>query len=128
LNKKLFSALILIILLAFTLAACTPKDAKSAESKMKSAGYAVIVQDATEYSDDPEADGVDKGIMAINPVDSEYLIAIWFTSRTAAKKSFEYYRDSIEVEFEKKGLTINAVLSGKCIYIGTKQAIRDFKK
>lgn len=126
-RRYIFLLIIILTLTTLVLTACVPNKSSKAKEKMEKAGYSVLVYDAGEFSEEPEKDGVVDGVLVFNPVIKEYLIVIYFNSRVNAKKSYDYYLNNFENQFESEDLKFKTVLSGKCIYIGTPKAIEDFK-
>ena len=128
-KKRLHSILLTLIAVAlvFSLTACIPNGSGKAKEKMKEKGYSALVYSASEFSDDPKSDGVVDGLMAFNPKSNEYLVIVYFDTRVNAKKNFERYSSQLQEEFESDGLKFTVALSGKSIYIGTEQAIKDLK-
>ncbi len=108
---------LLVSMLLFT--ACVPSDVDSAREKMQQKGYTVV--DYANYESD---DGVIGGIWAtdINSIldssDDEGIIALYFESSQKAKEYAESWNDSKYDE---------VAYSGKWAFVGTKQAIKDFK-
>ncbi len=100
---------LLVSMLVFT--ACVPSDIESAREKMKEAGY--FVSDSPNYYEDESIIG---GITATKLGDG--LIALYFTSSNKAKEYAENWYDS---KYDCGGY------SGKWAFIGTEDAIKDFK-
>lgn len=110
---------LLVSMLLFT--ACVPSDVDSAREKLEKAGYTVV--DYTNYEADSD-DGILGGIWAtdINSIldssDDEGIIALYFESSQKAKEYAESWNDD---KYDDVGY------SGKWAFVGTEQAIKDFK-
>lgn len=113
---KLLSACILSIMVAVLLVGCVPKNAEKAVSKMKEEGYSVEIIDEALLPEDA-VEGIyadEEGIL-----NTDRLTAVWFESKEDAKKYYE--------ELEETSSTIKK-RKGKCVYIGTADAIEDFEE
>ena len=114
---KLLSATLLTVMLSVILVACIPANAEKATTKMKEEGYSV-----TALSGLP--DGAVEGITAIDAsislsgYNADMIYVYWFESTDSAKS----YYDSVE----ETSSTIKK-RKGKCVYIGTADAIEDFE-
>lgn len=103
--KKLFKlfSLLLAVVCTFALTACTPKDMDAAKEKLEKAGYTVVVYE--NYF-----------IAKTALVNGETVTGYLFESKEKAEESYERI----------KKIDANAVLSGKWIYYGTEQGMKDF--
>ncbi len=108
---KFISLIMILVMSALILTACVPSDVDSAKEKMEKAGYFVIY-----YTDYDEDKGVVGGIIATKIGDG--LIALYFNSSKEAKEYAEGWTDS---KYDK------VEYSGKWAFIGTEDAIEDFK-
>ncbi len=112
---KLLSATLLTVMLSVILVACIPANAEKATTKMKEEGYSVTAVDENIL---PEK--AVEGIYAVEGsiLDNESIWVYWFESKDDAKA---YYDD-----LEEGSNTIKK-MKGKCVYIGTADAIEDFE-
>ena len=103
----------LILVLSVFMFACTPASLDKAKEKMEKAGYEVSIVE----------DDKGEGIMYAYK-SNEQIMAIMFADNESAKA---FYNDSAKmyafILFDKD----SAVLSGRWIYAGTSQAMKDFK-
>ncbi len=113
--KKIVKAMITCIVLVLTMVlfvGCVPNNAESATRKMKEEGYSV-----SSYS--VNSDGVTEAIIAVEKeLFDDTLIAVWFDSIENAKAYMEKYTEEEDELIKRKG---------KCVYIGTADAIEDFE-
>ncbi len=113
--KKFIKVLTTCVVLMFTMllfAGCVPNNAESATKKMKEEGYSV-----SSYTVNSE--GVTEAIFAVEKeLFGDTLIAVWFDSIENAKAYMEKYTEEEDELIKRKG---------KCVYIGTADAIEDFE-
>lgn len=109
--SKILSLTMILIMSALILTACVPSDVDSAREKMEKAGYFVM-----DHSSNDEDKGVVGGITATKFGDT--LIALYFSSSKEAKEYAEDWKDS---KFD------HVEYNGKWAYVGTEDAIEDFK-
>lgn len=110
-------ALIIVMILAFNLTACFPKDVESAKQKMQDKGYVVSVN----QFEDAENHGIVGGFTAYKLDDNnqkQTVIVIYFNSNSKAQEYAKSWYNSVFI----------TEYSGKCAYSGTQQAIDDLKK
>lgn len=119
--KKLLGVL-LVLVFAFVLAGCAPKDADAAKKKMEKKDYDVVVvkkDDGTVQRTLLAAigDGVEASVTCTKDTDDGKIgvTALLFESAKAAKA---WYGDTKEE---------NAGLAGKWVYYGDEKAVKDFK-
>lgn len=126
---KIVSLIALFAILATVLVACIPNDPAKAEDNLEDAGYTVLVY----KSGDPgfsvatvflELIGVDKVTAFVTALKGEDAIElIYFEDSATAKENYtaieEYYKENDKDAVIKR--------SGKVIYAGTEQAIKDVK-
>lgn len=126
---KIVSIIALFAILATVLVACIPNDPAKAEDNLKDAEYTVFA-----YKEDDvgfkaatgflEIIGVKNVTAFVTAIKGEDGIAlIYFEDSAAAKENYtaieEYYKEEDEDAVIKR--------SGKVIYAGTEQAIKDVK-
>ena len=107
--------------------ACAPMNLEKAEEKMEEAGYKVTVTegDAAELIAE-NAVGVIVAVdvsISLSGISGDMLTAILFDSFSDA---IEYYKEHKDDEKDREDQVIK--LSGKWVYIGTEDAIKDFTK
>lgn len=124
--KKLFVILFACCLL-FGMTSCVPKTAADGKSKLADKEYTVVVDDKIT----PAA----LKIIGIGNVDSvltatkkagdavESVTAIYFADNKSASDSFDKVKDYYKEKGEK---VENIKKSGKVIYFGTEQGMKDF--
>lgn len=126
---KKVSLIALFAILATVLVACIPNDPAKAEDNLKDAGYTVFAY----KNGDPgfsvatvflELIGVDKVTAFVTALKGEDAIElIYFEDSATAKENYtaieEYYKENDKDAVIKR--------SGKVIYAGTEQAIKDVK-
>lgn len=119
-------ALLLVALL--TLTSCVPS-ADKAKEKMSDKGYCSLDTKSILGNDNSKIENVfyfakgDNAIVAAANVltGGDWVIAIYYKETADAKESYEEYKES--KEDEKTAVK----RSGKCIYYGTEQGLKDFK-
>ena len=117
---KLLSACMLSIMVAVLLVGCIPANAEKAVSKMKEEGYSVEMIEKDYLPDDCEEGIIATDIeISLSNFNADSVTAYWFESKKAAKKYYE--------ELEETSSTIKK-RKGKCVYIGTADAIEDFEE
>lgn len=121
------SSLAIVLMALLTLTACAPK-ADKAKEKMEKAGYfavdtkSVIGNETSKYEN---FFVFAKGDNAVNAAASmltggDYVVALYFKDAEEAKKAYDEYKES------KEGEKANVKKSGKCLYYGTEQGMKDF--
>lgn len=116
----IISVLLIAALGTLLLTACVPSSLEKAEEKLEKAGYTVM---AYEGDAEDQEEGVVGGLVATKGLlgSDGFLTAILFDSATSAKEAFEEYQEEIgEEDTEVKQ-------SGKWVYFGDEQAIKDFE-
>lgn len=121
--KKFLKSLslgLVVAMVGVVLCACVPSNLDKAKTRMEDAGYTVI----SVGKDDSDAEGLVGGIIAtkgtlLNGVDM--VTAMLFDSKDNAKKFYEKY-----VNNQKQDDDTLIKQSGKWVYIGTEQAVKDF--
>lgn len=105
--KKLFKlfSLLLAVVCAFTLTACTPKDMDAAKEKLEKAGYTVIVFD--NYF-----------VASTSLINGETVTGYLYETKEEAKEALE--------GIKKLDGASKAVQSGKWVYFGSEQGMKDF--
>lgn len=126
---KIVSLIALFAILATVLVACIPNDPAKAEDNLKNAEYTVFSYKEGDFGFDKatgflEKIGVKNVTAFVTAIKGEDGIAlIYFEDSAAAKENYtaieEYYKE------EDKDAVIKR--SGKVIYAGTEQAIKDVK-
>lgn len=113
------------VLLCATLVACAPaSDPEKAASALKDAGYTVDTT-ATKIGVKLIADDVTDVVSAVNLKTENAIIIIYFESSSAAKDAEEEikkYTDEAKSDDESDWVFKR---SGKMIYAGTKDAVKD---
>lgn len=127
--KKFTKVLAIVLVVAMSvvmLAACTPASAEKADDKMTDKGYSAISSTALgvasgEKVESSAAYGKDFSV-SLSGIKGEWVVAVWYVESADAKTEYE----DIKAEYEEKeGMSFGK--SGKCVYYGTKQAVKDFK-
>jgi hypothetical protein len=140
----MLTALALSVAMAFALAACVavPKDYASAKKNLEDSGYVVGGYDFSNASGLEligkaalEAYGL-KGLTGVisGTNGDEFVAFIFFDSAKEAKDAWKNFEDKAE-EFagdydndkKEEKSDYKAGISGKVIYVGTKQALKDAK-
>ena len=111
-GSKILSLACLFAVSASFLAACKPTSVEKAKEKMKEEGYTVEAYEINE-------DGVKGGFIATKGtlLDLDSMTAILFETKKDAK---EYYE-------EVGGEDSKWIQEGKWVFLGTEDAIEDFK-
>lgn len=113
-GSKLLSLACLFVVSTSLLTACKPTSIEKAEKKMEDEGYAVVAYEV----DKDKVDGFVGGFIATNGIISgDSITAILFESADDAK---DYYKDV-------GGEDSKWVREGKWVFMGTDNAIKDFK-
>ena len=106
------TAIVVVCLMAVAMfAACAPSSVEKAKEKLGDKDYVCI-----GYQD-KESEGLQGGIIATKVLSGEAITAVWFDTVANAKKFYE------DISGDEKE---NLKRSGKCVYWGTDQAIKDF--
>ena len=121
------SSLAIVLMALLTLTACAPK-ADKAEEKMEKAGYFSIDAKAivgTETSKYENFFVFAKGDNAINAAANmltggDFVVALYYKDAEEAKKAYDEYKASKDEE------EANVKKSGKCLYCGIEQGMKDF--
>lgn len=126
---KIVSLIALFAILATVLVACIPNDPAKAEDNLKNAEYTVFSYKEGDFGFDKatgflEIIGVKNVTAIVTATKGEDRIAlIYFADSAAAKENYtpieEHYKE------EDKDAVIKR--SGKVIYAGTEQAVKDVK-
>ena len=127
--KKLFKlfSLLLAAGLLFTLTACVPS-AEKAEEKMNEAGYFAIDSSDFIKVDESKVEKVfcfSKGnnvaaAIANAGLGGDVVIAIYYKEAEDAEKAYEEFKNSSSKEESR------VKKSGKCVYFGTENGMKDF--
>ena len=123
------SSLLLVLVALLTLASCTPKDLDAAKDKLEKADYEVTVVEGTFADATFEAMGlknVEGALMAASEDGKEYVAAYYFESKADAKEAMEKIEELMKEDAEEEEAEVEVKQSGKWIYAGTKQAMKDF--
>lgn len=125
----------LVLMMLFTLTACTPADASKAEEKLEKKDYKVVVVTGTLAEAAGKVLGVEglsetmtatKTVKDENDKDTiEIVTAYWFEKASQAKDAFEKVEADVKDDVDDKDNFV-CKRSGKVIYAGTKQATKDF--
>ena len=125
---KQFSLLTLVCVLFLSLVACAPKNAEKAEEKLEKAGYEVEVADSKIELAILEAFGiknVEAAVAAYSENGEEFVMAFLFEEKADAKEAMEsigkYFEDELGDDYSG-----SVKRSGKWIYTGTEQGMKDF--
>lgn len=105
------SSLLLVLVALLTLTACVPS-AKKIEEKMEKAGYTVIESPITSKN-------VDAIFVCTNG--AETVTVTYYKEKADAKEVYDKLK---EADKDDKG---GYGISGKAVYVGTEQAIKDLK-
>lgn len=124
--KKIFKVLSLFVMVfaVMTLASCAPKDAAAGREKLEKKEY-VVVTDGTVI---PAAlklakvEGVQTVLTATSKDGKESLVAVLFEKSSQAKDSFDKLSDYAK----KNGNYTDVKRTGKWLYYGTDNAMKDF--
>lgn len=117
---KSLSLVFAVVMVGAVLCACVPSNLEKAKARMEDAGYTVV----SIGKDDAEAEGLVGGILAtkgalLSGVDT--ITAMLFDSKDSAEKFYEKY-----VNNQKQDDDTLIKQSGKWVFSGTEQALKDF--
>lgn len=118
-NIKILISVVAVLMCAVMLIACVPQSVEKAQKKMEEAGYVVV-----SSSDDDKEEGVVGSFIATkttNIINIDVVTAVWYSSTKEAKEAYEEYKG----EEEDEDTVVKR--SGKCVYFGTEQAVKDFE-
>lgn len=124
-NKKVISIIAIVAIIAILGVVLVACNADSVAKKLEKKGYEVAT--LTEDSEDiggivygivSSEDGFKEGLIAANE-DGDIVIAVWFNDKEAA--------EDLENNKALKVFKVNVERSGKVVYIGTEQGIKDAK-
>mgnify|MGYP003304130429 CR=1 FL=1 len=127
-NFKRFLLLALVLVPMFFLASCKPNaNPEKAADALEDKDYAVTLIDDEDMLKYSGMDGLKAVLTAFNE-DDEAIMIYYFDSAKDAKEAWEDFEDDIEEmkeEAEEADKKVVAKRSGKMIYVGTKQAVKD---
>ena len=118
------SSLAIVLMALLTLTACAPK-ADKAEEKMEKAGYfsidakAIVGTETSKYENFFVFAKVDNAT-ANMLTGGDFVVALYYKDAEEAKKAYDEYKASKDEE------EANVKKSGKCLYYGTEQGMKDF--
>lgn len=122
-KKKILSVVAILMIAAMltvVLTACVPGSAEKAKEKMKKADY---VAENTGFS----IGSIEDSFFAVN-ADGDSVLAIWYKETEDAKAAEEDLGVIVKAFLKAKKLEDAGITrSGKCLYTGTEQGIKDFK-
>ncbi|MEG1613801.1 MAG: hypothetical protein RR357_06520 [Clostridia bacterium] len=111
---KVLAIILVVALSAVMFTACVPGGVDKAKEKMTEKGY-------TCAGSEKSGEGIVGSFTAVKGlINGEYLIAVFYDSAKTAKADF----DEMKGDADKKDYEIKR--SGKVLYYGTKQALKDF--
>lgn len=118
--KVLAFTLVAVVMCAILVSCAAPNaDPKKAEKALEEAGYIVMLNDSAFLPD-----GVKATLLAYK--DGEYLVVSYYDDTEALNEDWEDAQDEAkELEEEYEGVVCKK--SGKMIFIGTEQAVKDAK-
>ncbi len=124
--KVLALALVAIMMCAILVSCDAPNaDPEKAKEALEDAGYAVILNQGGGFiSGALLPDGVEATLVAYK--DGEYLAVSYYEDTEALNEAWEEAQDDAK-ELEEEYEDIVCKKSGKMIFIGTKQAVKDAK-
>ena len=117
---KVFVSAILLVVTAFTFAACVPSSYDKAASKMKDAGYTVVGSTYDKTDDGAVGSFVATNVSLSNLGNSNAITATLYSSSKEAKTAY----DKLKSEDTKENLK----QKGKWVYFGSADAINAFEK
>lgn len=124
---RILALSLVAIMMCFALVACAAPNAdpKKAEASLKDAGYIVVLNEGGGLiSGALLPDGVKATLVAYK--DGEYLAVSYYDDTKALNEAWENAQDEAE-KLEEKYEGVVCKKSGKMIFIGTEQAIKDAK-
>ncbi len=129
------SSVALVLMMLLSLTACVPADSAKAKEKMEKKDYTVVEVTGTLVSATTKllgVDGINATITATKTVKDkdnkdtlETVTAYWFDKAEQAKAAMEKIEKVKKDDAEDKENFV-CKRSGKVIYVGTKQATKDF--
>ncbi len=122
---KITALALLTVMICTMLVACggPNKDPEKAKEALEDADYTVIFNDGGFIGDHLLPDGAEATIIATKG-DDEYISIVYYEDAEAANEAWEDAKEEAK-ELEEKYEDIVYKKSGKVIYIGTKQAVKD---
>ncbi len=122
---KITALVLLAVMLCAMLVACggPNKDPEKAKEALEDAGYTVVFNDGGLIGDHLLPDGAEATLTAIKG-DDEYIAIVYYEDAEAANDAWEDAKEDAE-ELKEEYEDIVYKKSGKIIYIGTKQAVKD---
>ena len=125
---KIIAIVAVLAIIGVVLFACVPNSLDKAKSKMEKAGYKAEIYkyDESEMDAEDEDAGIVGELSAYKDKgeDAEVLYATLFKSSSKAKDYYNKYKD--ETDEMPDGFTYE--VKGKWILVGTKAAVKAFKK
>ena len=126
----IISVVAIVTILAVTLMACVPSDYTKAESNLKDAGYTVVTYKEGDllFKTMTTAMGIENATAIVTGQKGleEGITIIYFKDSKSAKNAFESFKKEMDEESkDSKDKEYVVKQSGKIIYGGTKQAVKD---
>ena len=119
-------ALIAVMMCAVLVSCAAPnKDPEKAKEALEEAGYVVVLNDGGALGDHFLPKGVEASLSAFKG-DDEFIVIAYYESAEALNEDWDDAKDDAN-EYADKYEDIVCKKSGKMIFIGTKQAIKDAK-
>lgn len=107
----------------FTLVGCVPSSPEKAIRKLEEAGYEVDGSYDSFYNDIYDVEGINYVLNAYKDSRNSLTI-IYFDNASQAKDGFDNIMEHAKLQITK----IYFEQKGKCVYFGTKTAMKDFEK
>ena len=123
---KIIAIVAVLAVVGIVLFACAPTDLDKAKAKMEKAGYATEIKKPDESSKEATEEGIVGVLTAEKVIDKEngeYITALYFKSKEAARK---YYEENVEKEKTESKIVIE--LNGQWLIGGTEAAVEAFNK
>ncbi len=122
---KITALALLTVMICAMLVACggPNADPDKAKEALEDAGYTVILNDGGLIGDHLLPDGAEATLTAMKG-DDEYISIIYYEDKDALNDAWEdVKKDAEELKDEYEDIVLKK--SGKMIYFGTKQAVKD---
>lgn len=118
---------LLAVMMCTALVACggPNKDPEKAKEALEDAGYTVVLNDGGLLGDMALPEGAEATLSAFKG-DDEFIMVVYYEDTDALNDAWEEAQEEAE-ELQEEYEDIVCKKSGKMIYMGTKQAVKDAK-
>lgn len=121
-NKKVISIIAIVAIIAILGVVLVACNADSYQKKLEKAGYEVIVLEGDEAKEEAESEGDIEWVVTASKGLTEYVTIVKFANTDDAKEAEEN-----AITGSAFGVTVVCERSGKIVFYGTEEAVKDAK-